>query len=90
MAGKPGEPQLSFARQHGDLLLYFGHMMRGRILVADPAVLKDMLVTRPDVFDKPENTVRDCRRRRPCWPLVLRCAVVWCDGMLPNYHRKSW
>jgi hypothetical protein len=86
MAQPPGEPQLAYAKAHGDLLLYFGQLQTPRIMVADPAVLKDVLVLRPEVFDKPDFTVRVvhvcalCRRRSSVTPPCF----------LPCCRRRCW
>ena len=58
LAEPPGQPYVRWMRAFGDVVLFFGHLQRPRLAITDPAVLKDILVQRPELFDKSELSVR--------------------------------
>lgn len=61
----PGIPQLRWAKQfsnQGGVLLYFGPLQTERVLVTDPAVLKQILVNQADDFDKPGFSIDTLRK----------------------------
>lgn len=53
----PCVPHLRWAKKYGSVVYYSGVLLRPRLLVADPAVLSDVLVTRASLFRKPPNDV---------------------------------
>ena len=54
----PGHPPLRWAKAHGLIVRFQWFLGSSRVLVADPEALKDILVTKTDVFHKPEAGVR--------------------------------
>ena len=54
----PGVPLLRWAKQYGSLVYPKQVFGVSRVMVSDPAVLKDILVLRPHLFQKPAALVR--------------------------------
>ena len=91
MKAPPCTLHLQWVEAHGDVVAYFGAFHRLRILIADPAVMKDIFVQRHDLFDKPRFAVRAgcCRGCSSPTRVVPRDLRSWCASVWLNKRRLS-